>query len=67
METWRQKVGVLTMLLCLFMVLAAIWYCLFRFNLRTEGQEMCIRDSLKAASPIYAVYYRENFLQSAGG
>ncbi|MDO4279479.1 hypothetical protein [Lachnoclostridium edouardi] len=39
METWRQKVGVLTMLLCLFMVLAAIWYCLFRFNLRTEGQE----------------------------
>lgn len=29
METWRQKVGILAMVVCLGMVLAALWYCLF--------------------------------------
>lgn len=29
METWKQKAGILVMVLCLGMVLAALWYCLF--------------------------------------
>ena len=29
METWKQKTGILVMVICLGMVLAALWYCLF--------------------------------------
>ena len=34
METWRQKAGILVMVLCLGMVLAALWYCLFVMPLK---------------------------------